>query len=35
VSGHKLASGGYTLLAVPSASGKTGKQATVNFGIHS
>ena len=35
VSGHRLGSGGYTLVAVPSAGGKTGKQASVHFSIHS
>jgi hypothetical protein len=34
VDGRKLASDGYTLVAVPSANHLNGKQATVQFTIH-
>jgi hypothetical protein len=34
LNGHKLGSGGYTLLAVPSVNRTTGKQASVHFSIH-
>ncbi len=34
LNGKQLAPGGYTLLATPSAGGKTGTSASVGFTIH-